>query len=165
MQIIDDKGRLFGIINIIDLIVLLLLLIAVAVGIGKFTGRGARHEPGTVKVDLEVIINEVRQQTVSAIEVGDVVFDSTGGGVFGTITDKRVVPFRQPVRTPDGSLALADVPERYTIYLDLECDGHDLGNVLRVASYEIRIGTSVILQTRDYSIGGNVLKVEIEEPQ
>ncbi|NMB35065.1 MAG: DUF4330 domain-containing protein [Firmicutes bacterium] len=166
MKIIDEKGRLLGLINIIDLMALLLLIVIALIGINKITGREARHEPGAATVHLEFLISEIRQQTVDAIQTGDVVIDSTSRQVFGTIKEKRVLPFRKPAPTANGSFVLADVPERFDVYLDLECSGHDFEDVLRIASHEIRIGTSLVVQTKDYSIEGKVLKVEIraQEP-
>jgi hypothetical protein len=163
LKIIDDRGKLFGIINLIDLIVLILLLIVVMVGVGKLTGRTARHEPGSLPVNLEVLINEVRQQTVDAIEVGDLVWDATSSSVVGTISDKKVVPNRRPAETGEGGFVMAEVPERFDIYLELECDGHDTGSVLRIASYEVRIGTTLVLRTRDYAVAGIVLRKELDE--
>ncbi|MGI5875303.1 MAG: DUF4330 domain-containing protein [Dethiobacteria bacterium] len=163
MKIIDDRGKLFGIINIVDLIVLILLMTVVMVGVGKFTGRATRNEPGTIPVNLEVLISEVRQQTVQAIKVGDQVMDATSSSVVGTIKDKKVVPFRRPAETGKGGFVLAEVPERFDIYLELECNGHDTGSVLRIASYEIRIGTTMILRTRDYAVAGIVLRKELDE--
>ena len=40
MKIIDKKGRLFGLINIIDLLVIVLLIALVAVGAKRFGNKG-----------------------------------------------------------------------------------------------------------------------------
>lgn len=163
MRIIDEKGRLFGLINIIDLMALLLLAVALLVGIGKVMGREVRHEPGAATVHLEFLVSDVRQQTVDVIQVGDMIKDSTGNQAFGIIKGKKVLPYREPAPTSNGSFVLADVPGRFEILLDLECSGHDLEDALRVASHEIRIGTSLVIYTKKYAVEGKVMKIEIEE--
>ena len=59
---IDDRGKLFGIINIVDLIVLILLMTVVMVGVGKFTVGLQGMNLGTIPVNLEVLISEVRSR-------------------------------------------------------------------------------------------------------
>lgn len=164
MKIIDEKGRLLGLINIIDLFVLLMIVFVAVAGVMRFTGaRTPRSEPGTVKVMVDAVVAEVREQTVDAIQVGDVVRDSASGQVFGTIIEKEVEPTLWQVKTADGRVVLAEVPDRFNIVLRLESRGHDLGSVLRIASHEVRVGTAATLQARKYSVLSTILDYEIVE--
>ncbi len=164
LKIIDKKGRLFGLVNLIDLFVLLTLLLLGAALLLRFTGlRDMRHEVGGTPVTVKVVINEVRIETVEAIEVGDVVRDATGGQIFGTVIDKQWEIHLRQVTTADGAVVWAEVPERYTVYVTVDARGHDLGHVLRIASHELRVGSSVTLFSRDYSVASTVLEYEIAE--
>lgn len=164
MKIIDNKGKLFGLINIIDLFVVLAVVILASVLLLRFTGvREMRQDVGGTPVTVITIIDEVRQETVDAIQVGDVVRDTAGGQVFGTIVDKEKEVHRKQVSTADGEVVWAEVPERYSVYLTVEGRGHDLGHVLRIASHEVRVGTSVVLYARGYSVASTVLEYEIAE--
>ena len=49
MKIIDKKGRLFGLINIVDLLIIILLLALVAVGVKRFGNKAAVGEATTKK--------------------------------------------------------------------------------------------------------------------
>ncbi len=164
MKIIDEKGKLLGLINIIDLFVLLMIIFVAVAGVMRFTGaRTPRSEPGTVKVMVEAVVTEVREQTAEAIQEGDVVWDSASGQVFGTIVEKKVVPTIWRIRTDDGRVVASEVPGRYDIEIRLESRGHDLGRVLRITSHEVRVGTAVTLQQRKYSVLTTILGYEIGE--
>ena len=164
MKIIDKKGKLFGLINIIDLFVIAAVIVVASALVLRFTGaRDLRHEIGSSPVTLKVVISDVRQETVDVIQVGDVVRDGASGQVFGTIVDKFWENQRRIITTEDDRIVWAEIPERYSIELTLDCRGHDLGHVLRIASYEIRVGTSVSFYARNYSVTGTVLAYEIGE--
>ena len=164
LKIIDKKGKLFGLINIIDLFVIAAVIVLASAVVLRFTGaREMRHQIGSTPVTLSVVNSDVRQETVDAIQVGGVVRDGTSGQVLGTIVDKKWENQRRITSTDDGKIVWAEVPERYSIDLTLECQGHDLGYVLRIASYEIRVGTSVSFYARNYSVTGTVLAYEIAE--
>ncbi|MDU3751220.1 MAG: DUF4330 family protein, partial [Peptoniphilus rhinitidis] len=47
MKVIDKKGRLFGLINIVDLIVLILIIALVSVGVKRFGTKSAVGEATT----------------------------------------------------------------------------------------------------------------------
>ncbi len=162
MRIIDNKGKLLGLVNIIDLFVLLTLLLLISAVALRFTGlRDMRHEIGSMPVTVIAIINEVREETLEAIQVGDVVRDAVGGQIFGTVVEKEWEIHLKQTSTADGRIVWAEVPERYTVYLTIDARGHDLGHVIRVASHELRVGTSVTLYARDYSVASTVLTYEI----
>jgi len=163
LKIIDHKGKLFGWINIIDLFVIAAILVLAAAVVLRFTGvREMRHEIGSTPVTVKVVINEVRQETVDAIQEGDLVRDAAGGQVVGNVVDKEWETHRKQVSTADGRVVWAEIPERYSVYLTLDALGHDLGHVFRIASHELRVGTSITLYTRDYSVASTVLEYDFE---
>ncbi len=163
MKIVDKKGRLLGIINIIDLAVVVLLVLIFAAALSRFTGVDERHQPGAAQVKIEAQISEVRDYTVEAVQVGDVARDVVTQEPIGTIVDKRVEPYRQSVETADGRVVWAEVPERYDIYITLEGSAHDLGNAIRAASQELRVGSRVQMVSRNFNVIANILLVEVEE--
>ncbi len=161
MKILDDRGRLFGLVNVIDLLVLLLVVAAAYTLFTRFVADDMRYDPGAVPVTITTHVSEVRQPTVDAMKVGDTVYDHVTGQVIGEIVQKEVEPYREPVDAGDGRLILAEVPERYNINVVLEGYGHDLGRTIRVASYEVRVGSSLTLQGREFSVASTVFKVEV----
>lgn len=163
MRILDNRGRLFGLVNVIDLLVVLLILAAAYTLFTRFVADDMRYEPGAVPVTITAHVSEVRQPTVDAVKVGDIVHDHNTGQVIGEIVEKEVEPYQEPVETGDGRMVLADVPGLYNINVVVQGYGHDLGRGIRVASYEARVGSSMTLQGRDFAVASTVFKVEVGE--
>ncbi|WP_159904884.1 DUF4330 family protein [Salinirussus salinus] len=70
MPIIDDEGRLFGTVNIIDALVVLFVLAVVVAGVALLTGGGSSDETPT-----RTVVVDVGQQpgyVIDAIEEGSV---------------------------------------------------------------------------------------------
>ena len=70
MPIIDDEGRLFGAVNIIDALVVLLVLAVVVAGVALVTGGGSTGERPTRTVVVDV--GQQPDYVVDAIEEGSV---------------------------------------------------------------------------------------------
>lgn len=85
MAIIDQKGRLFGLINLLDLVVLLAVL-----GAAGFLGYKTFLEPerpavGSQTVRVQFLAGAVRQATVDELQVGTVVYDGKSSQPLGKI--------------------------------------------------------------------------------
>ena len=64
---IDEKGRLFGKLNIVDLLVILVVLVAVVVLGVKFLGKdgGGGINPGKTQVTYTVLVKGVEQESTT----------------------------------------------------------------------------------------------------
>ncbi len=95
MPIVDEKGRLFGKINIIDLIVILFIVLVIIVGF-KYLLSGSEQEyvPVYFKVD------NVEPDIVESLKIGDVVFDSNGNEI-AIINDLELLENHQLFVTAD----------------------------------------------------------------
>ena len=68
---IDEKGRLFGKLNIVDLLVILVVLVAVVVLGVKFLGKGRgrrRSIPAKTQVTYTVLVKGVEQEVYDNIQ-------------------------------------------------------------------------------------------------
>ena len=83
MKIIDKKGRLFGLINIVDLLIIILLLALVAVGVKRFGNKAAVGEATTKKGVITAEIKDVRDVTAKNVKVGDPIYDYDKGTLIG----------------------------------------------------------------------------------
>lgn len=99
MAIVDEKGRLFGKVNLLDLVVVLLVL-AVAGRFG-YSRLKANVATGQDKViEMAILVPNVSKATVDALKVGDVLKDSKSGTVIGKLVKvepaQAVVAFEDP---------------------------------------------------------------------
>ncbi|HHU30354.1 MAG TPA: DUF4330 domain-containing protein [Firmicutes bacterium] len=165
MRLLDEKGRLFGLINIIDLLVLILVIAVVAGGAYHFTRPQRAGQPGTggKKVVVLALVSNVSQYTVDAVQVGSTVFDPTAKSHLGKIIALEVTPHKEPVETADGRVVLADVPERFDMLVTWEGYASVTDKAVAIASYELRVGSTVVLGNRDFMVSTTVLKVDIED--
>jgi len=159
MSLIDNKGRLFGVINIIDLLVIL-LIVAVA---GRFALMQKNRSAGPVMKNLEVVVHvkEVRDATVNVIKEGDVVKETKTNAVLGKVTNVKVVPSETVVETADGRLVVASNPIYKDMYITIQGTGTAGENAIVLGSNEIRIGTTLQLKTNMYSVTSTVMSIDV----
>ncbi|KGG80517.1 hypothetical protein Y919_05630 [Caloranaerobacter azorensis H53214] len=162
MKIIDNKGRIFGLINIIDLTVLLIFVLLIVGGGYKLS----KSKPNVVaegqKVLVKLEISNVRKPTVDGIEEGAILYHYDRGQVFGKIVEKKVKNFKEAVTTSDGKIVMADVPGKYVIDLTVEADAVITDQVIIVGGEHTRIGTQFRLKNKNVAVFATVLGIEIK---
>ena len=141
-QMIDEKGRLFGKLSVIDAAV---ILIVIAVAFGAFlkfvvleqTAVSAEVHP--VSITLEV--SGVRAWGMNNIRAGDTIF--TGGTEVGEITEVEVRPFRVYTQG-EGQVWWGEVPDRYVLILSVAAEAtiSEEGRVMVSRVLPMNIGNS-----------------------
>ena len=121
-MIIDNKGRLFGKINIIDICVILVVVMAIAVTYFKFN-FSAHSDVVTSNATATYTIRayKVRSFTADAIAVGDKVFDKETDKFVGTVTAVSSAQAKDFVTLSDGVVKSAPMPDRYDVEVSIEC--------------------------------------------
>lgn len=88
-MIIDEKGKLFGKINIIDLVILLVVVVAVAVLGIKFASP--KMASSTTKTHVAMYYaEEVPEYVADDVKVGDKLMDEARNVELGTVTDVKI---------------------------------------------------------------------------
>ncbi|MBR5586754.1 MAG: DUF4330 domain-containing protein, partial [Clostridia bacterium] len=107
-MMVDEKGRLFSKISIIDLVIVLLMVVAIAfVGV-KILGLNDKIGAINVKTETYQItfkVNNVRQATVDALEksVGEEVTDVWAASLGKLTKINSVTPVMTNIANDDGS--------------------------------------------------------------
>lgn len=159
MEIIDERGNLFGKINVIDALVVLLVLSVVLAGVGLVLGSGGSPAPEGSPADgngTDEGADAVRYATVDLgtqpvavaerLSAGDRL--RVGEPWNGTITDVYVGPTR------DGS---ASVTAR--VRLDGRERNESGGEVFAYRGSELTVGDRLSLKTNEYHVNGTVTDV------
>ena len=159
MSLIDNKGRVFGLINIIDLLVILLI---VAV-IGRFALMQNKQSAGAVTRNIEVVVHvkEVRDATCNVVKVGDIVRETKTNGVLGKVTNVEIVPSETLVKLPMGVVVYPN-PVYKDMYITIQGQGSAGENAIVLGSNEIRIGTTLQLKTNMYSVTSTVMSIDVQ---
>lgn len=166
MKIIDGKGRLFGKINLIDLLVIVFIILL----IGRFAVRldfnkineGQGVETNEKEFKYTVFVEKVRPVTVNAVKPGDIVRDGKTNVVIGEVVEVRSEPHVAEIPTSDGELALAESKIYKDMYIKLRTRGIVTPNVILVGKKEIRIGTTFLMSSTYYSVISTVWDIEVD---
>lgn len=137
MRIIDDEGRLFGVVNVVDFLVVLLVIALVVVGAGLVAGGGGQPEP-------------VENRTAT------LVFSSFTEEEIGILTDAENLSLEEAGQIADLRANVTDthvtpVPgqERATLFVAVQYRGTERLPVDR----RIRVGTE------EFTFNGTVTRV------
>jgi len=118
------KGKLFGIFNILDIIIILFIIAAVAGVIFKSNMLDViRSGSNDDNIEFKVRISGVRDFTCDALEVGDKIYDSETGAELGVITNKEVSEFMTRIDQLDGTIILTPSPILKNVVITVEGKG------------------------------------------
>lgn len=152
-MLIDDKGRLFGKLNLIDLGVLLIVVILVAGFLYKDKAAGTASEGRTVI--LKVVSPAQYPGVGENIKVGDILVAS-GAPTGDHITAIEVKPANWVAPNSEGKMILSENPFRKDVYITIE------GKTTQVTPGEITLaGQKVRSGKKDFVV--KTQKVEMAD--
>ena len=122
-KIIDDKGRLFGKISVIDILVVIVVIVVAAAFYVKFyvqdTPISARD---TFEVTYTVRIAGIRMSSASLLRPGDRFYTMETGTLMGYISEIDIVDAEAADTRVDGTYVIAPVEDRYDVTLTIAAD-------------------------------------------
>ncbi|MDB2273911.1 DUF4330 family protein [Halorubrum ezzemoulense] len=140
MELIDDEGRLFGRVNVIDALVVLLIAAVVVAGAAFVLTDDPAPPPETDTTYATLDVGTVSPYVVDAIEEGDA-YDSDSTSTL-RITDVHLTPqdgqtrvvlrvALEGERNEQGSLTYAGAPPRLGRTLDITTDRYQVNGQIR----------------------------------
>lgn len=159
MKLIDDKGKLFGLINAVDLLVILAVLLVAGGAYYKFKiqsgGQGAAK---TVKVT--VIAPGIRPEMLTNVKVGDRL---VSGSSFTDVVIKEVDIQPAYMISVDSAGKRVDSYDPYLKDLFVIYEGRTVisGGTIKLGGQEIRSNKEFFVKSLDYELKGLVMYVEI----
>lgn len=161
MKVLDEKGKLFGIINVIDLAVVLVLALIVIGGVTRMREKPiVVAETSTALITYEV--SDIRDITVNNILVGDELYHYDKNGFVGTIVAREVEPYREPIEH-NGQWVSAEVPGKYVIRFTVESEVRNNPDVVVVGGEHTRIGIQYRMKNKNIAFFGTAIDIEVLE--
>lgn len=163
MSLIDEKGRLFGKINIIDLLIVLLIA---AVGTGAyvmFSGGNDRQVLQSSKVVYDFEITNVNQDFVDAINSGDPIRNSVRGNDLGTVVSKsarKATMLNEDL--VNGRYVIAEVPNAYDVVITIEANANITPANVIISGEEVKVGKKIYIKGKGYANQGFVMKMTLD---
>jgi hypothetical protein len=153
-RFLDERGRILGKVNIIDLLVLLVIIAVVVFAVVRMTGGSSKPVPVRVTYTVEA----VRQATVDALQAKGTVTDD-GGTVLGEVEDVVVTPTLEEFMAPDGELKAFPSPVFSDVSIVVAGEGRVSGSTVRIGSVPMRVGKKVTLVGTGYEVQTVIMDV------
>lgn len=159
MKIIDDKGKLFGLINTIDLLVILAVLLVAGGAYYKLKIQSGQGAAKTVKVT--VIAPGIRPEMLTNVKVGD---KMVSGDSFTNFVIKEVDIKPAYMISVDSAGKRVDSYDPYLKDLFVTLEGKTVisGGTIKLGGQDIKSNKEFFVKSLDYELKGLVMSVEIE---
>ena len=149
MKIIDEKGRLFGKLHLLDLLVIVLVLAVIFAVVWKL-GAGKAAENASAQsygVDFTVVVDDVHEEVgrFAETQVGKQLTNS------GKLLDATLIGCEYEPQD-DG---------KYTLYLSVEGTASMSEMVYKLGPQDVRVGFEYIVKTSSFELTGVVCDLEV----
>lgn len=150
-RILDENGRLFGTINVVDGLVVLVVLAVVVAGVALVFG-GDSSDARTTTVDVRA--ENVQPYVANAIPIGDVPEGNVERVLNASVTAKQLLVIRA-----DGELVVRDHPRLKTVETTVEVPVSSDNGGVQFQGQRLKIGQRVTLDFGLVELTGNVTAV------
>ena len=161
-KIIDDKGRVFGRISIIDFIVIaIVIVLGIAVYL-KFNVLEVTSNSAETPITYEIKISGIRDYTIDGIQTGDILFDlnNDSGVSIGTIVSIASAPAQAASERLDGTFVIGNVEGRYDLTLTVEATGlESSGRYFINRTYEINANSIRTFYTKYCTFSATIMEI------
>ena len=157
-RILDERGRIFGKVSIIDLLVLLVIIAVVVFAVVRMTGSSSQEAPLRVTYTVEAIRQASVDQLVEKAETKGTVSDE-GGTVLGKVEEVVVRPSLEEYLTPQGELKAFESPIFKDVDIVVLGQGSVSGSTIRVGSVPMRVGRKVTLIGAKFEVQSVIMDV------
>ncbi|WP_137284647.1 DUF4330 domain-containing protein [Halorussus salinisoli] len=154
MTFIDDKGRLFGTINIIDVLAVCLVLVATAGGT-TFVLTADDTDTDQQNTSITFEITDVQPYVVDAIPEGQIDSDT-----ITAVENKSVQPSQVVVADQHGELHERPHPEKKTVTLQLALATTTSDEEIQFDGEPLQVGRELSLDLGTVTVEGNVTSVQ-----
>lgn len=162
-KIIDEKGRVFGRISIIDFIVIaIVLVLGIAVYLKFHVLEVTSSSAETTSITYELKISGIRDFTIESIQAGDILFDlnNDSGNSIGTVVSVVSAPARAASELMDGTFVIGNVEGRYDLTLTIEATGLvNSGRYFINKTYEINANSIRSFYTKYCTFSATIMEI------
>lgn len=161
---IDKNGKLFGLVNVIDLLIVVVVVAVLGAGIYKFGIQPASNDEAVIE-DSEVhMVVKCRVQPEEAARQLAVGQKLVAKNAFQTaeIIDIKVEPAMWVAWTAEGKAVNTVHPIWKDITVTIKDSASENSPVVRIGGQEARCGKEYILKTNTFELPGIVYDIEFQ---
>ncbi len=162
MKLLDEKKRLFGLVNPVDLVAVLVVVALVAALANVLFGSsvGSSIAPAGGEDTIEIVATGVVTE-ISGIqyELGQEVSRVGGLGVMGTLESLEVGPYEREVYDAEGKAVMTVSPSSQRITVVVRGTGHFTENGVTMGTEKIRQNMTFDMQFPHFQSNVRVLSI------
>ena len=160
MKIIENK-KLFGKINIFDIIILLVVL-ALAVGVVIFLRNTEKTTNTSNEKTYMIKLDKVIAGTSEKIKQGDKIYDNEINSFIGEVVSVEKKDYTRVIENYEtNEFVEANVEGYETLILTIKVGLNDAGSDLKTNNdYVIKVGKQVFLRGPSYASAGYIIQIE-----
>lgn len=162
-MIIDNKGRLFGKLNLLDLL-FVLLFIAIIAAAGIIFSGGETTKSSTMPITYTVEIQNQDAAYFEHVTVGEQVTDGVTKAPMGEIIALSKEPAKVVAQAND-KMVLVNPEGRYDGFVQIQADASVSYPNLLLNDNPIKIGTSLALRSETLAMHGYVVAIDYDAEQ
>ena len=167
MKLINEKGKLFGIINIVDLIIVVMIIAMIAAVATQILGSQVQQVVSPqVDCTVEVCIIGTPPRLLKEIERQDLAGEQLVSGnsyMDAYIEDVWFEDYTVQAVTDDGIIVDATDPSKKDVIFKIKCKVSKDTASPKIGSQELRAGRTYIVKTQTFECSGTIRYVDIAE--
>lgn len=164
MKFIDEKGRLFGKINIFDFLILVALVLLIG-GVGYKVIENKRESSGQIPTKTYVFTvkcEAMPDEFADALQKDERIYYDNDGFVNGKVVGVKEVPAKLMVETDDGRVVETESPTLKDVTVDIEVADKLNDPDIKVGRYSVAVGGKFTVKTI-YAMGSEGIVMDIQE--
>lgn len=162
MKILDEKGRLFGKVSIIDLVVVLLAILLCVVGIYKYINREQTEEVNKTKEKLIItfVAEETPDYVTKTLKEGKKAKESGYRSNVGTLIKYEVNPSISYATTFQGEYVKTTKEDYSSVELTLDCEGYYEDTGVRIDGQLFVVGKYINIEVGEGIYWGRISSIK-----
>lgn len=154
------KKKLFGVFNIVDILLIVIVLVGAVIGWKLLAGKGQAEQAAGKVYSYVVMGPEVLDETADFPVIGGNAYNSSTSVYLGTVEDFQTEPYTEIVYDEQEE-AFRKLPvEGYsTIYLTIAGQGTETERDITVEGTTVKVGMELNVKGKGYAFKGIVVEV------
>ncbi len=161
-MIIDNKGRLFGKINLLDIFFVLVLIAAIALAYVLFAGGGQAENKLHITYTVEVQNQDAAY--FNHVIPGEQVMDGVTKGAMGKIAAVSTEPAKI-ISQKNDTLVLSNPQGRFDGLIQIEAEADVAYPDILLDGQTIKIGKEVALRSESVAMHGFIVAIDYDAEQ
>ena len=152
MKLIDEKGKLFGVINIIDLCILLFGALVIAVVV-MFFSANSTMDAAVKQTKITIEVTAIEKDLCDVMRADKKIFDRIQNKSLGRLVDVKIESSEEyNISVETGEHVKTKVPDRYDAILLIEAESAE----------DLYVGKRMSVETKDFMASGYIIDIEKE---